>query len=99
MPKKKEAGAEHGDGFPGRDVMPALCRLGDKGWGVTLRPNFTTGEKSAEPFGYVGEGNQLETMPKQPAFSCQAQQSPGKVIPPKGLCYKEIAPQCLKDMQ
>lgn len=99
MPKKKEAGAERGDGFPGREVVPALCRLGDKGWGDTLRPNFTAGEKSAEPFGYVGEGNQLETMPKQPGFSYQARPSPGKVIQPKGLCYKGIPPQCLKDMQ
>lgn len=31
MPKKKEAVAERRDWFPGREVMPPLCRLGDEG--------------------------------------------------------------------
>lgn len=29
-----------------------------------MHPNFTDGEKAAGPSGYVGEQNQLETMPK-----------------------------------
>lgn len=51
MPRKKEAGAERRDGFPGREVLPPLRRLGDERWGDTLHLSFTAGEKSAGPSG------------------------------------------------
>lgn len=50
--------------FQGGKAMPALCRLRDKGWGDMLRLNFMSGERVKQTLRYVGEQDQLETMPR-----------------------------------
>lgn len=65
MPKKEGAGPEHGEmSFQGGRAMPPHCRLRYKGWGDMLHLNFMSGKRVKETLWYVGEQDQLETMPR-----------------------------------
>lgn len=63
MPKKKEAGPEHGDEFPGREVHATTLQAETRGGGAwTSTLHLERG--SDRPSGYVGEQDQLETVPR-----------------------------------